>query len=66
MEKLARIGVFALVIAVTGGCKQLWKMNEGEAWDEGTLSVPDPFDARLTKSPATDPAAAPVLDSATP
>ena len=75
MEKLARIGVIALVIAVTGGCtwgprflhpKQLWKWNQGEAWDEGPFSVPDPVDARLTRFPATDPAAAPNGDSATP
>ena len=75
MEKLARIVVFGLVVAVCCGCtsgprflhpKQLWKMNRQDAWDEGTFSVPDPVDARLTQSPATDPAAAPNGDSATP
>lgn len=75
MEKLARIGVFGLVIALSCGCTsgprflhpdQLWKMNRQEAWDEGTFSVPDPVDCRLTQMPATDPAVAPILDSATP
>lgn len=29
---------------------QMWKMNRQDAWDEGTLSIPDPVDARLTNS----------------
>ena len=75
MEKLTRIGVLGLVVALTCGCtsgprflqpKQLWKMNRQDAWDEGTFSIPDPVDARLTQSAAMDPAAAPNGDSATP
>jgi hypothetical protein len=75
MENLTRMGVFGLIVVLCCGCEsgprmlhpsQLWKMNRQEAWDEGTLSIPDPVDARLTQATATDVADAPIADVATP
>jgi hypothetical protein len=46
--------------------RQLWKMNRQDAWDEGTLSIPDPIDARLTQASETAAADAPAGDSTAP
>jgi hypothetical protein len=75
MENLARKAVFVLTMSLCCGCSlmphslhpsQLWKMNRQDAWDEGTLSVPDPVDARLTQAPVTGVADAPAGDSTAP
>jgi len=63
MENLARKGVLALAALLSCGCEmmphsmqpsQLWKMNRQDAWDEGTFSIADPVDPRLTAPPATN------------
>lgn len=60
MPRFAHITILALFTGVFSGCSllpyqlqpgQLWKMNRQTAWDEGTLSVPDPVDPRLAVRP---------------
>lgn len=62
MESRSRRVLLVLCMCVFSGCSmlpralhpsQLWKMNRQQPWDEGTLSVPDPVDQRLS-STATD------------
>lgn len=57
MEILLRKAILVVLLTLCCGCSmwpralhpsQLWKMNRQDAWDEGTLSIPDPVDPRLT------------------
>ena len=56
MESAFYKAVLTVSLSILSGCSlmpraltpsQLWKMNRQPAWDEGTLSVPDPVDPRL-------------------
>ena len=57
MESTAFKAILAVALCVFSGCSlmprsltpsQLWKMNRQPAWDEGSFSVPDPVDTRLS------------------